>query len=515
MIIDKLNFLMLLTNTTNGLLADAVCYDVSYISKIRTGKRKVPQVPAFYSAAAVYFASRITELKKESSASAVLYDSAPWPQDPESAARIISSWLLADTDQLSKQLRNCLTEIAPEEVSADTAFVPEPDVPAGDGANSDFSAAESVQTFFGNEGKREGILRCLLTLCRKPVAYDILCYSDEPLDWFTEDRTFFEKWKTCLLQLIKSGSTIKIINRIDRNTDEMKEGLRMWAPIMLTGAVHSFYSSTPSAHVYDRSLFIARGTVAFTCNALRLSNYYAVNTLYSQKKAVETFEKEFDSLLARCIPLARLFTPENRRELSELHLHFETAEANRIHGTSAPSLFSLPADTASRIAERTGCPGLLSETIASGISFRQLMIRNCTATDIIILPKKEELLSGKVPLPFRTVLGSSNLFYRPEEYLEHLEHTLLLASENKKYSPIACTGAGLPEHIFLLFKQKKGLFFGVSLPEERILYFDEPSILAPFGSFLLRFIGVSNFRTVNELRLKRYIADVRKSLVHK
>ena len=62
---DKLNFLMLLTETKNNILGKAIAFDPSYISRIRTGARGVPKHRDFIYPAAAFFARAIQTKEQE------------------------------------------------------------------------------------------------------------------------------------------------------------------------------------------------------------------------------------------------------------------------------------------------------------------------------------------------------------------------------------------------------------------------------------------------------------------
>ena len=63
---DKLNFLMLVTETRNNILGKAIAFDPSYISRIRTGSRGVPKHRDFIYPAAAFFAQAVqTKEQKE------------------------------------------------------------------------------------------------------------------------------------------------------------------------------------------------------------------------------------------------------------------------------------------------------------------------------------------------------------------------------------------------------------------------------------------------------------------
>ena len=93
---DKLNFLMLITETKNNILGKAISFDPSYISRIRTGARGVPKHRDFIYPAAAFFAQAVQTKEQKEKLAEVICPGSGWPKDVNSAISLIANWLKQD-----------------------------------------------------------------------------------------------------------------------------------------------------------------------------------------------------------------------------------------------------------------------------------------------------------------------------------------------------------------------------------------------------------------------------------
>ena len=93
MVSEKLDFVIRLARVTGAELAEVLRYDVSYISRIRTGKRTPPEMDKILEQSAQFFAKKITTQKqKEIAQKVILGSDDSWPLEEETAAKVILEW---------------------------------------------------------------------------------------------------------------------------------------------------------------------------------------------------------------------------------------------------------------------------------------------------------------------------------------------------------------------------------------------------------------------------------------
>ncbi|GEM_PF-3164099 len=503
---DKFDFLMYLTKTTNSSFAQYSSYDVSYISKIRSGKRRFPKDPLFLSSASAFFADQIRACNVEYAASSILNGSREWPSNTDEARTIICNWLNSESDQLARLLRSYLEERDSSLQGSDVFTVP--DSTGRKEAAVSFPPA-SILTFYGNSGKRSAFLRAFELLCKDPQPYELMIYSDESLTWFSEDKDFFDTWRDYCFKLIKNGSKFTVINFLNRNSEEMREGLRMWTPLILTGAVKAYHCDRVSDNIFNRTLCIAEGKLAITSNSLRLSDCHTVNTMYLEKEAVDTLSDEFRRYLSICQPLFTVFSSDNALELNNTVSRFSEYESDMIYVGYSPALFTFSSKISRQICKRTGCIALYSETVSLSADFSKLLKSGHSVYEILFLPDKKSLIDGKIPIAMNSLFEQEPLFYTPEEYLLLLENMLELSKEFDTFRIIAASSRKLPDNAFLMCKSGGSAFLGVSLPKEMVFHVTDPGVVSSLNDTVLNLISISGIQTINRFLIKNYISDVR------
>ena len=307
-IAEKIDFLMKLTNTQNAALSRVLSFDASYISRIRNGKRGLPSEQPFIEPAAAYFARNIWEEYQKNAAAEELHLEHGWPENEKEAAALLAAWLKNETSAGSPVEHMVAAMTAP-------AVFPNPadmEYPVTGGNKTEASL------FYGNAGKRDGVITFLTELCKTGRPHTIFLYSDEDMAWLYEDAAFARAWAALLGKLAKRGSKIKIIHSIARNTNEMWEAVQKWLPLYLSGAIEPYYYPRLRDGIYCRTLFVAVGHSAMVANSVQGQAGEPLNVLFRDKAAVLALEQEFSAYLAMCRPLMEIVYPKSAAELAPL-----------------------------------------------------------------------------------------------------------------------------------------------------------------------------------------------------
>ena len=491
---EKLQFLMLLTNTTNTRLAQAVHFDVSYISRIKTGKRSVPQNKEFLENVSEFFAEEIKDERAKETASAVIGSGKGWPGDKDRRKQRILSWLQNDTVSFEQYIHEYLSEKGTGAGSEKTAF-------GNAGLPADWG--QSVQTFFGNSGKREGILKALDYLIGRDERFEFFLYSDEKLEWFMEDRAFLTEWRRRILTLIDRGCTMNLISTLDREYSEIKEGIRMWLPVLFSGRLQCFYRPRIRDSVYNRTLFVVKDCLAFTCNSLKITDYHAVNTLFFEKEAIRAFMEEYNGYASLCLPLFNQYLPDDGEALCRrVSLLCETA-GNTSCGGPSPSLFTMPESVLTAFGKRGDGPAVEKMVREAKTYFETLMREGYKMTEILVLPDPQELLDGKISVRFRNACGVPSLYYLPEEYAEHVRNALRISKNYPAYH-LLIAPEKLPKNLSFLVREGTGLFLESCDPPNRCLFTAERSLVDSIMEMCETFDFVGVERKLTGLKLKQY-----------
>jgi hypothetical protein len=317
MLADKLDYIMKLTNTKNSDLAKALNFDPSYVSRMRSGKRGLPNHHPFVEPAARFFARRVTEDYQKKSLSAAILDGKEWPEDLDVARIVIGAWFNDDSPSYNDTITRFLERMSKTDTLDPAAAYGEPtaaDLMAGfiPGAGE----PAEVDFFYGLEGKRDAVFRLLEELVNAGGPSTLLMHTDENMDWLSESKYYSSRWSSLLAHFLNQGGKIIIIHTIYRNLSDMLSAIERWMPLYLTGKVEPWYCPHLRDGILRRTFFICpEKNLALVSNSIGQHTERVPSILVRHPAAVSAYEQEFRDFLDLCRPLASI-TP--LKSLSEV-----------------------------------------------------------------------------------------------------------------------------------------------------------------------------------------------------
>jgi hypothetical protein len=283
----KLDYLMNLTSTRNNVLAKALNFDSSHISRIRNGERGLPRQKSFIAPAAEFFARRIREPFQIKGAEDMICPGESWPLDTGAQAALIAAWL--------------------EEEDTETGH---PSASSHQGTAFCQSGSADARGFFyyGNEGKRQAAERLLTSAAGSDEPVTLLLYSDEDMSWMTEDPEYFRKWAGLMMQNLTKGNRIRMIHNMSRNLGELMDALAGWIPLYLTGSIEPWYCPRIRDGLFHQTRFIIQGREA-AFGGYTVSGIQSAYTVYTyDRDMLQLLEEQFNGLLQISKPLMQVFT---------------------------------------------------------------------------------------------------------------------------------------------------------------------------------------------------------------
>ncbi|MBR0131273.1 MAG: hypothetical protein IJM08_08200 [Firmicutes bacterium] len=307
----KLDFLMNLTSTKNNMLARALNFDNSHISRIRSGERGLPKQRSFLEPAAEFFAKRIKEPFQIKGAEDMICPGRKWPESVSDQAALIAAWI-SDSD---------LGYYYPG--SADMMH--------GATGEDAFGSMQSPSFFYyGNEGKRQAAERLLTAAFTSQAAERLLLYSDEDMSWLTEDPSYFRKWAGLMMSNLQKGNRICMIHNLSRNLGELMAAVSGWIPLYLTGGIEPWYCPKLRDGLFHQTRFIIQSREAafggYTGNDVKSA--YTVYT--GDREMLQLLEAQFQALLAISQPLMQVFTRTDSLAFEEAAGEFLKAEGEML-----------------------------------------------------------------------------------------------------------------------------------------------------------------------------------------
>lgn len=475
---EKLDFLMTITRTSNISLAQSTFLDASHISRLRRGERRLVKDAAYIKTMATYFARQCSEDYQKKALLEALKQPAALLQDPDTADEIIYQWLLNSGDKETDAINGFLNDMAKIQFKK-PACEERPPYSRPDAMQSD------VSLFHGNQGKRDAVLAFFSMILESRQKITILLYSDESIDWLTEDLSFMASWANFMSSIVMQGHRIKMIHTINRNLDEMLEGLTKWMPLYMTGAIEPYYYPRKRDGVFQRTLFIAPGIAAVTSTSIENMKNRAVNLLLKDARAVDALTEEYNCYLNLCKPLMRIFTPHERLEYLATINEFEKESADAIIKAGYLSLATMPEAVAGAMISRTEEPA--NNEIMSYFNYRKTNFENNLLKnrfyEVVQLPAIEDIKAGKVKVGFAGLQETPQVFYRPDEFRLHLENIiqLLLRYDNYQF----CINKENKDPGYRLYvKEDLGAIVIKTVPPHAVFAINENNLTVAFWDYL-------------------------------
>ncbi|MBR1658799.1 MAG: hypothetical protein IJ705_00590, partial [Oscillospiraceae bacterium] len=496
MVSDRLNFLMDVTNTQNSALGRALSFDQSYISKIRSGKRKMPRKQPFIERASAYFARNLGSEYQKKAVSDEVLKGRPLPENREQLQRLLAEYLASEdggSDSAAALLRGFSA------LTADGA-----EARTGEGSESvraqRVPASAAALPFYGDAGKREAVELFLSRLCDTGETQTLLLYSDESMAWLVDDPAFARRWAALLGRIIARGGRIRLIHSMRRDVSELMEAVRKWMPLYLTGGIEAYYCPRLRDGLYRRSLFVARGTAALVSSSVGEQTGGMVNLLFTEKAVVDAFETEFWNYFALCRPLMRFYrvVADAMRVAAEFRRVSEGA--GTLYAASAvPSPATLPRAV---LASLGGGAEVEKRRAEAAAALRARLAAGGRVVEILNLPAPESVRRGEVPLYAPGLTASAAPRYSPGALAKHIAAARQLSSREEGYRRVL--SRQVPPELLLMASEEGALLCS---PLPVAFGMEEQTICAALLEYLARVAGEDGRRSTDRL-LAEYLQSL-------
>lgn len=406
---EKLNAVMNILEISNTQLGPEVYLDRSYISKLRSGARKLPKEPEFLTDISAYF----IDVAKEKGREDVLQDLTNLPSfdDREEGVKYLTNWFTLDTG-IADMVGGLLEKVPKDELSS----IIEPYV--GGVVN------RPAEFYYGLQGKKDALLDFFADVYEAKPQVNIMWYSDEPVNWLHRDEEYLEKFKSQINRLIESGINIDIIFR-DKVFTEVLNNFSFWLPVLLSGQVHPYRYGTKSDPNVHRTQIIAEGVGALISLPL-FDNIDTKILIYVRDKgAVDSMVNDFKNLRALSKATVHVYDEDLANNFLGIVNKFSDAKGQIYLKSPYPSIYTLPEKIALTMSERYPDLNFAENHDFIRRTFFKALSKDIWIESIDILNfQKEE---------FEILYGARVLTYSRNDFIGHLNEMLRLLREHPNY----------------------------------------------------------------------------------
>ena len=432
-LLQNFDFLVSMLNINMNRLCRYINYDVSSISRFRSGTRKPAEPRKFAAAVAGYVVRELDSPQKLTILTELLGCGTDTLSDSTVCFERLTQWLLSCngvSDNTVTGFLNKLDDFDLNEFIRSIRF-DELKVPS-----APFQIPTS-KTYFGLKEMMESELDFLKATVLSKSMEPVIMYSDMPMAEMAKDPEFPKKWMFGIAMMLKKGLHLHQIHNIDRSFDEMMLGLESWIPMYMTGQISPYYLKNAQNNVFLHFLKVS-GAAALSGEAI--AGYHADGQYYltKSKKEIEYYSKRAQELLSCASPLMEIYRSD---KANELHA-FLTADAEKA-GKRRSILSTLPLYTMGdallhSILDRHKMTAgerqmILDYAAAKRKRIETILETNCIEDEISNL-SAEEFIGHPLSLDLSGAFCEKDVFYTYEEYLEHLKSTEQFAETHPNYT---------------------------------------------------------------------------------
>lgn len=429
----RFNMLCSVLNVNAAEMSKNLKYDSSYVSRIRSGKRKPSKPEKFAFDVAEYivrcydsvhdrkilseFISE-TDIKTESEYTAAL---TKWLTDGENGENIKNPV----TDFLEKLDEFDLNEYI-RAIRFDELKVP----------SLPFQLPTS-KSYYGVEEMKNGELDFLKATALSKSKQSVFMCSDMQMDDMAADMEFSKKYMFGLAAMLKKGLHLNVVHNLNRPFNEIMLGFECWIPLYMTGQISPYYIKGVHNHVYCHFLNVS-GAAALTGESI--SGYHSKGKYYLTKNREELayYSERAECIMKKALPLMEIYREDSAGGLNAFLLSDVHTDGKRKNILSALPIYTSSEEFLKRFLEKRNVSGDEKQKIMLYASARkrqalEILQHNSVLDEIPYLTEKE-FKEQPVSLSLSLMFFGRDFEYSYEEYTEHLELTKKFAKENHNYS---------------------------------------------------------------------------------
>lgn len=307
---DKLTTLLSITDIKSAELADSLGLGRPYISRIKTGERKMPSSPKVVRNIADFFSTRFEDVFSLNALSNYTRD----PRINDSVnegviANVIFDWLTgvsrAEESPAGRFLSSFelfSSETLPSNRSQVSGKIPD---------------EKGVFAYYGNEGKRQAVrdLLAYVDSLDKPCKIQLL--TDESLDWIVEDIVFSRWLNASLSKQASRGVSFERIQPPFNGVEFLFSSIERWLPGYMAGAIQQYYYPWARDSLHRRTIFMISGQIALYSNSVFIEREAAMTMLTRDRGIVDKLANDYAMIMKLCRPAMRTYSASTERLFTE------------------------------------------------------------------------------------------------------------------------------------------------------------------------------------------------------
>ena len=403
-------------------LARSICYDASFLSKIRAGNRKPSKSKDFVGAVCAFVVSKYSSQSNKQTISLLIDCNVEDLKNQSDYLFHLVNWFSSNTSIEENSISNFLKNLDEfdlgqyiKAIHFDELKVPF--VPFYKSSSKNYYGIEEMK-----KGELDFFKATVFSKSEEPV---FMC-SDMPMEDMAKDVDFGKKWMFAIAMTLKKGLHLNIIHNLDRPFNEMMLGLESWVPIYMTGQVSPYFLKGTSNSIYCHLNYVS-GSVALTGECINGYHNKGKYYLTSSKSEVAYYKEKAKHILTKSTSLMDIYRAESKNAFSVFLSLNATINMPRRRIVSSLPIHTISETLLLKILKRNNISADDTKNILDAVNTQKQLtkkiLKHNILEDEIAISSKEDFEKFPPLLSLADSFYEGKIYYDYNEYLEHLDLT--------------------------------------------------------------------------------------------
>lgn len=403
-------------------LVRSICYDASFLSKIRAGNRKPSKSKDFVEAVCAFVVSKYSSQSNKQTISLLIDCNVEDLKNQSDYLFHLVNWFSSNTSIEENSISNFLKNLDEfdlgqyiKAIHFDELKVPF--VPFYKSSSKNYYGIEEMK-----KGELDFFKATVFSKSEEPV---FMC-SDMPMEDMAKDVDFGKKWMFAIAMTLKKGLHLNIIHNLDRPFNEMMLGLESWVPIYMTGQVSPYFLKGTSNSIYCHLNYVS-GSVALTGECINGYHNKGKYYLTSSKSEVAYYKEKAKHILTKSTSLMDIYRVESKNAFSVFLSLNATINMPRRRIVSSLPIHTISETLLLKILKRNNISADDTKNILDAVNTQKQLtkkiLKHNILEDEIAISSKEDFEKFPPLLSLADSFYEGKIYYDYNEYLEHLDLT--------------------------------------------------------------------------------------------
>ncbi|MCR5214219.1 MAG: helix-turn-helix transcriptional regulator [Eubacterium sp.] len=425
-------------------IAEGTGYDISYISRIKSGSRRPARPSKLVKDLSNYIAHKASDREGREKIAELLDARVSDINSESKMAERLYVWLFSGDNSPRRYVENFIYRL--DAFNLDNYL--------RDNQEGDYSASVVDEELNIKGGEVSYSLESVTRFARKIVD------EREPftLYWdITDDILPLEMIQRSIAYAMDDDYMVRIIHADDSPTNEMMNWLEKWMPLYMTGQVEPYYIDGGASNISRNSILCSNNAV-MTVDTVANNPDFGRVYLTRNPEEIDFYNRKLAKVLDGSDKLMEIIRKENREDRKNFMRLASDAVGTRKSLLSTPPIYTISDSLLDKILIRNNISEedriKIKEYINAEKQRIEISLKHSDLEDHIPDISADKYSQSPVFLSLSGLFYDKDIFYTYEEYVEHMNLTRQWEKKHKNYSLVLRKDVGFRNIQIFIHKDK-------------------------------------------------------------